>query len=537
MAAPSVNRGIAGRVPNRTGGKPPLTRAQVSRTYSVAAPTGGLNAISGIAHMPETDALVCDNWFPQPSYLQVRNGYGKWATGLPDWVETLMAYDSGAAQSLFGISNKNVYDCTAQGAVGAAVVTGLTNSRFESINIATAGGQFLYAANATDDPLLYDGTTWYSITGASVPYAITGVTTTTLRNPCLWKSRVWFVIDGTLSACYLPTGAIAGAASTFDFTAIFRLGGQLQAIFTFSLLDSSTFGNYIGFLTTEGEIAIYQGTDPAFAGTFALVGIYKTGIPVGRRCILNYGTDALLLTSDGLVSVTKLMQQGRVNTAEAPSYKIQFALNSDIQAYNANWGWELALYPQGNKVFINVPATTESTIYQYVMNTIHGAWCTFGKMASPWAAATFCVLGNSLYFGGKDYVALADSGQSDDNTNIQATLKTAFTYMGTDTQKYITMCRPIVLTDGNLTVISYLNMDFQDQPSSAAPTFTGSAGSAWNTSSWNTSPWAVGLTPQKNWQTVGGVGFAASLYFSAAVNDITCQLASIDYVFQPGGVL
>ncbi len=47
-------------------------------------------------------------------------------------------------------------------------------------------------ACCSDAPLLYNGTTWTSITGSSTP-AITGVTTTTLDDVTLFKNRVWFI--------------------------------------------------------------------------------------------------------------------------------------------------------------------------------------------------------------------------------------------------------------------------------------------------------------------------------------------------------
>src|SRR5215471_13353211 len=230
-------------------------RRQVSVTKTIPAPIGGLNAIDALANMPETDAIILDNFFPTPSTVELRNGYTNWVTGLPSWVESLMGYSNASGEFLFAASSTSFYNVTSAGAVGAAVVTGLTNARWESINVATSGGQYLYAANGVDKPRLWDGATWVAVDGASTP-AITGVTTTKLRNPALFKNRVWFVEDGTMNAWFLPTQAVGGAASKWDLGTIFRLGGQLHVIMSCSMSTASTFDSYLAFMSTEGEIAV-----------------------------------------------------------------------------------------------------------------------------------------------------------------------------------------------------------------------------------------------------------------------------------------
>lgn len=508
------------------------SRQQVSRTTTVKAPTGGLNAVDALAEMPPGDAIVLDNFFPQPSYVSLRNGMSLWSTGYPGWVETVMAYTGATGSKLFGMSGTAVYDATAGGAIGGAVVTGLTNARWEYTNIATAGGQFLYAANAVDKPLLFNGTAWSKIT-ATTTVSITGVTSTTLRNPIVWKNRLWFVQNGTLTAWYLPTGSIGGAAQRFDFTAIFRLGGQLQAITTASLTDGSTFDDYIAFITSEGEIALYRGTNPAVAGLFILTGMYRIGKPIGRRCCFKYGEDTVVLCADGVVSLTKAIAVGRTNSEETISYKILNLINQDVALYASNFGWQGIVYPLGNKILINVPQNTNALQHQYVMNTINYSWCRF----TNWNAATFETQANNLYFGGASYIALADTGLSDNGSAINATMKTAFNYFKTVQQKFVKMVRPLIQTEGNINPSIAMNMDFTDAPPTGSGTFVGTVGSAWDTSPWDTTPWAPGAFIQKDWKTVYGVGFTAALYIKIQAANINVNVQAIDYVWEPGGIL
>jgi hypothetical protein len=95
--------------------------------------------------MSPLDAVVLNNWFPATTECVMRKGYTKHATGITGQVQTIMAYSGAGTDELFAIAGGSVYDVTAGGAVGAAVLTGLTNAQWGYCNIATAGGQlFVY---------------------------------------------------------------------------------------------------------------------------------------------------------------------------------------------------------------------------------------------------------------------------------------------------------------------------------------------------------------------------------------------------------
>jgi hypothetical protein len=487
--------------------------------------------------MSPTDAIILDNFFPSPTQVSLRKGRTNHSTGLPSWVETLMGYSNlSTTEKLFAISGTAVYDVTATGAVGAAVVTGLTNARWEYTNIAPPGGASLYAMNAVDKPLYYDGTSWVKVDAASTP-AITGVTTTTLRNPVVWKSRLWAVENNTNNAWYLPVQSIGGAATKFDLSAQFRKGGSLQVIMTFSVSSATSFDDYIGFLSSEGELAVYQGTDPSVAADIAIVGVYSLGKPIGRRCWFKYGADAIIICSDGFVSVTSLISVGIQQPKNAISYKILQLVNNDVQAYSQNYGWEGIVHPLGNKIIMNIPENTNSRMHQYVQNTIHGAWCSYGIISSPWNAVTFCVLGDKLYYGGNTIVAQADVGQNDAGAQIFGSMKPAFSYVGTDRQKRFTMVRPIILTTGAVYPTLALNVDFQNVLPTGVPTFSSTASPMWNVALWNVSYWASGPFAQKDWQTIYGIGFTGTVYMTLASTVSEVSVLSFDFLLENGGIL
>lgn len=752
--------------------RPNVAPAQV---LTLPAPVGGLNARDSIAAMPATDAVILDNFFPTATSVDLRSGFRKWSTGYPADVESLMPYNSATLSKLFAASGTAFYDATASGAVGAAVVNGLANARWQTSNMSTPGGQFLYCVNGADSPQIYTGAVWQRVAGvgaqtinnithvgttatvttnaahgletgnyitesgatpaayngtyritvvtpiaavpissitrvgtaatlitsaphglptgpgnlvtisgaspaqyngtyqvtvptpaASVaiasitrvgttatlttsvahgiplgagtsitvsgatpaqyngtynvnvtstttltyvmasdpgasaapvgtyvvnPYlstftytmasdpgasaspvgsyvveankftyvmatdpgvnasvvgsyivapAITGVDPKKLIHVNLYANRMFFVEKESTRAWYLPVNSIGGAALSFDFGSLMSLGGYLMAMATWTIDNSAGSQEYAIFITSEGEVFMYAGTDPSNAANWTRAGRYRIGRPVGRRCYERIDSDVILLTADGFVPMSKVILTDRKQN-EAISDKISTLVSADLSSYFNNFGWQGCLHTFGDKFIVNVPSVEGMRQYQYVMNRITGAWSRF----TGWNANTFATLGNNLYFGsnlGKTantaYVALADDGPSDDGGYIFGEAKPAFQYFGAPgRQKQITMAKPLLQTSGNLQVALGIDMDFSDNFPTATPTFNGATGTPWNTTPWNTVPWGSPELVKQDWQGVTGVGDAAALHMRVVNNKSTLKWLAVEYVYRMGGVL
>lgn len=516
---------------------PQPSKAQVTQTTSIPAPIGGLNARDSIAAMPPTDAVTMENWFPTPTNITVRNGSTNYATGLPGWVETVMAYNAytTVATKLFAASGTSIYDVSAGGAVGAPVVTGQTNARWQYTNFATAGGQFLVAVNGQDDLELYNGTAWQAVNASSSPIAITGVTTASLIGVHPFKGRLFFIEKASLSVWYLPVGQVGGAAVEFDMSSLFRLGGYLTAMHSFNVDTVAGPQDYFAFVSSEGEVLIYQGYDPNQVASWYQVGTFRIGRPVGYRCLEKVGSDLYVICADGLFPLSKAMLTDRSQEAAAISDKIKNLINTDVQQYGSHFGWEVTLYPIGNKLIVNVPQVESNIQYQYVMNTITGAWSKF----TGWNAACFELQGDKLYYGGSGVVAQCDTGSSDNGNPITTDLRPAFSYFGDPgSNKQFTMARPMITYDSPIGVSVVLNTDYRDaQPTSQLNLPTQTGVSLWNVALWNVSYWATGTQIRLNWETVYGIGYAASLRMKTISKAANVSLVSIDYGYQKGGVL
>jgi len=504
-----------------------------AKSTSIPAPVGGLNDKDSIADMPPTDAVTLENFWPYPSYVGIRKGSSPHVTGIPATVETLVEYlPTSGASKLFAAAGTAIYDVTTAGAVGAAVQTGLTNARWQDASITTPGGSFLYLVNGADSPRLWNGTVWTTITGASSP-AITGVTTSTLVHACLFKNRLFFVEKESMRVWYLPVNSVGGAAASLDLGSVFRLGGSIMACYPWTIDAGNGSDDHFVIISTNGEVAVYRGTDPSSAADWSIVGVFTLGRPLGRRCAVKFGGDLAVLTMEGVYPLGKGLLSSSVDRRVALTDKIQNMTSVDANSYSGNFGWQVALYPDANMMLMNVPAGNAAN-YQYAQNTITGSWCKFtGWNASVWLSAS-----TGLYYGDGTSVNRAWIGDIDNTTPIQGELAQAFSYFGSKAQnKYFTMIRPYILSTGNPSILYALNLDYTLSPSLGSLPFTPTTGMTWGTMVWGSMVWGGSLNNLTGWATVGGVGNSAGLRLRVQNNGSEVRLTNTDFVYNMGGIL
>ena len=498
-------------------------------SVSLPAPVGGWNARDSLADMPKEDAVTLINLFPSTTSVNVRSGYTQYSTGYTSQVETLMAYAGSTTTKLKAISGTSVYDATAGGAIGAAELTGLSNARWQYVNLTTSGGSFIEMCNGTNGVYTYNGTTWTDQSAS-----ITGVTAANLININVFKNRVWFCEVGTLKAWYLPTQSITGAANALDLSAFAPHGGYLMAMGTWTIDAGYGVDDLAVFITNNGDVLVYRGTDPSSASTWALVGVWWLGSPIGRRCFVKWKGELLLICQDGLLPLSGALQSSRLNPRVSLTDKIQSQMSAAVTDYSANFGWEVLPYPNQNMLVMNIPITTGNSQEQYVMNTITGSWCQF----QGWNANCFALYNDDLYFGSSTYVGKAWNTAEDAGGSIFIDGLQAFSYFGSRGQlKRFTMIRPMLLINSTQQVNANMNVDFdQTAPASAIGTVTFS-GASWDSAKWDQSTWSSTLTVSALWQGSVGVGYAGAPHIQANLDGASLQWVSTDIVMEPGGIL
>jgi hypothetical protein len=509
-------------------------RQRVARTSSVPAPVLGWNARDSIAAMKPRDAYILTNWFPEASRVVHRKGSMNYST-IADVTETMAAYKPPTgAEKLFGWTGGALYDMSAGDDPGTALVDTLTNSRWQTVNISTSGGHFMYAVNGSDDPLLYDGTTWQAMNGTSTPTLTgAGLDVANLINVNIHKQRVWFIEKDTTNAWYLDVDAIGGALHKFPLGSYFRKGGTLIAMGTWTVDGGTGTDDFAVFITSGGEVAVYAGVDPADATDWHLVGIYSIGSPIGLRCLLKLGGDLMIITTDGVVSASKYLITARTDKSIALTDRIQTAMSDAIKLAKNNFGWELTFFPAASMLILNVPLDQGSE--QFVMNTITGAWSRF----TGWPAACFCVFSEGLYFGQDGGNRHAWIGPSDNGDPITSEMVQAFNYFGNrNQQKQFRMVRPVLGWDINpAKILLGIDVDFQvTTPTATIFPINDTDVLVWDVGRWDTNSWGGNEELKADWYAANGIGFAGAVHMLVESSAAGISYSSCDIMWEAGSV-
>jgi len=484
--------------------------------------------------MRSLQAVQMDNIFPDISDVMLRRGSDTWITGANSAIKSLHAYESASGAKLFASTTTKIYDATTTGTFGASVVT-CTSGAWSSTNMSTSGGQFLVMVNGVDSMQVYDGSTWNAITGISTP-AITGVATTALSYVVQHQRRLWFVKANSMDLYYLPVDSYAGAASVFPVGPLFKKGGKVTAIGTWTVDGGTGSQDFFVIVTSAGELAVYQGTDPADATKWSLVGVYEAGKPVGTRPFADFGGDLLYLSENGLFPVSEFLQSAILDVTKAVNFLVQGAYLPMVEAYKTVAGWQVLAFRRGNFLLINLPVAADTTSVQFVMNLTTKAWCRFLN----WNASCFCESGGNLYFAVGTKVYLAWTGTSDSGVTIQGDVIAAYNGFGYGQEKQITLVRPHVSIDGSVSFKLSLDTDFRSYEGSSQVTYTTGTGTGiWGSSLWDGALWSAGTTPLKpTWTTVPcDIGFLHAFRLQILSSSATVSWTATNFLYTPAGVL
>ena len=392
----------------------------------------------------------------------------------------------------------------------------------------TSGTTFTYtmaSAPATDATTV----------GTYLPTGITGIDSSRFININLYKNRLWFVEKDSMSAWYLETDSLAGAAAEINLGGVASNGGYLQAMGTWTIDAGQGVDDYAVFVSSMGETMVYAGLDPTDPNNWALRGVWQIGQTFNRRCFFKFAGDLLLITKDGLVPLAGALQSSRLDPRINLTDKIFWAVSQATDAYSANFGWQINYYANQNMLILNIP--TNSGQEQYVMHTITKSWAKFtGINAKCWE-----IHNNEMFFGSNGFVGRFWDTYSDAGTNINGTVQQAYSYFESRGQlKRFTMIRPIFQTSGGIpTIVANVNIDFVTQDVTGTVTFNPATvvAGVWDASTWDNAAWGGGLEVNKVWQGVNGIGYSAGIYMKVASQRIEVRWASTDYVMERGGVI
>jgi hypothetical protein len=369
----------------------------------------------------------------------------------------------------------------------------------------------------------------------TVKYFITGENSNTFATVNLFKERLYFVIENTLDFCYLPVDSINGAVTRFPLGGIFKNGGYLQAMGTWTIDAGYGVDDLAAFVTSNGEVAVYKGSDPSDPNDWALVGIWNIGQTFNRKCMFKFGGDLLVLTEGGLVPLSAGLQSTRLDPRVNITDKIFYAISQATSLYSSFYGWQINYFAKQNMLILNVPVIGGSE--QYVMHNITKSWSRFTNIkANCWELS-----GDDMFFGGIGYVGKFYDTFADDGSNIRGFVQQAYSYFESRGQlKRFTLVRPILQTDNGLpTVLCGISVDFETVDLTSQISFNPAIlqTGEWDLDTWDNANWGGGLVTTKIWQGVTGLGYAGSVSLNVVSQAIEFHWASTDFVMERGGIL
>jgi hypothetical protein len=513
-----------------------IPAAQKSQIITIPPPVGGWNARDALPAMPPTDAVQLTNMLAWPSDCRTRLGSTDWVTGFGSPVQTLMPYNSATpgSKKIFGAAGTAIYDVTSSGAVGAGVVTGLTNAQWQYVNFGTAAGQFLVAFNGADPCQIYNGA-WSNV----VTMNAGALSMSTITNVGIYQNTLYMVPANTLGFYYLPAQTIpttGGTATFFNLSALAKKGGYLVAIDTWTVDGGVGPEDYFAALTSEGEIIIFQGS--AFSiplgspGAMNIVGVYFVARPIGKRCTWKYGGDLLILTERGVFPISRALQSATVDKRVAVTDKIEPAFVANAAALFSTFGWQIEAHTAGQFLLVNVPANPST---QFIMQFQTGGWSNF----TGWNANCFLYFNGVMYYGGATTVTQCYLGSSDNGNQINTVCLPAFTQLKIPgQQKHVKMVRPYFSATGSFTFSIGAAVDYFVPYPPNSPTAVTTSLSLWDVALWDVGVWGSLAAQSKPWTTVQSFPCVAfTPFFQIATNSATIMLEAYDILFARGGVL
>ena len=473
------------------------------------APVRGWVETESLAMDRPGTARSLENWFPLQTGVRVRGGSRKAATIGSSAVLSLFSYETALASKLFAASASAIYDVSAldPDTPPAASVSGQTGGYYSTTQFGTVGGDYLYAVNGADEAQLYDGTTWSAVNGVSA-IAITGVSTDALSFVWAHRNRLWFVEGGTANAWYLPVDQVGGAAQSVSLAGIFQDGGELYFGGTWSIDAGDGADDRIAFFSTKGQVAIYQGGNPADVNDWALVGVYDITRPLGPNATFKAGGDLVVATEEGAVPLSQVVNKDPAALSlAAVSKNIEQSWQS--LASSSSQPWDMMKWARKNMALVAIPDAENEC---FVVNVETGAWSRF----TGWDTLCLGQLNGLAFFGTSDgRIMEAESGGTDDGGIFVARCSWWPADMGRPgAYKSFEEARAALMTSNLVKVRLSATTDYRDSFPPAPDATTGlTDGFLWGTGLWGSGIWAGATSIADRsvvvtgWQSLGKSGF------------------------------
>jgi len=427
---------------------------------------------------------------------------------------------SGATAAVQMVSGSNIY---------ASAMNGKTFTSGETIT--TPAG---VSAALSADSSVY----WVAIKG---PDGFE-IDTTEFSFVFSYMARLFFIQRNSLSFWYLDIDSVGGTATEFPLGGVFPAGGTLMLGSSWSLDNAGTGGlsEQCVFITDEGEVAVYQGTDPNLSATWGKVGLYRIDRPRGPNAACRNGGDLLIATDTGLIPLSQAINRSISNLAPAA---VSYAIDVDWHNYaltRSSRNWSMTIWPEQAMLAIALPHLDGEEDAFLVSNTRTGAWARF----TGWNGTCLAVFGGQLYYGASNglIVAALQTGY-DLGAPFTATYIPLFTDGGgAEALKMPKDARMMIRGSYPISWRISMQYDYVLNIPAAPAANAADNSNLWNTGVWDSAIWSAGqgLQSQKLWTPVAGSGYAFAPCLqitSGSLVPFDNELLRCEVTFLSGGLL
>lgn len=405
----------------------------------------------------------------------------------------------------------------------------------------------LYIGPVTSSPFIDDEVLTGSVSGAAVAngaesslstVTITNVDTDRLSQVWSYAERLFFVEKDTKKAWYLPADSIGGAATSFSLAGVFKQGGSLLFGATWSLDAGDGLDDKCVFVSTEGEVAVYEGIDPA---SWSKVGVYQIGTPLGLKAHMRAGGDLLIATDVGLVPLTAAIQKdiAALSLTSAsrpiePAWKTGFNNRGD---YN----WEILKWTQKSMMIVTQPRIDDTLDAEcFVANLETGAWCRFTGI-DPRCTSIY---DGRAFFGANDGIVYEmERTGADNEATYVCTYVGQFDQIGApEVTKTAQQARAHFITTTNFNYKISASVDYDINLPTAPSNVSVVVEGGWDDGEWDVALWGgptEGVLNTK-WASIGKTGFSHAPQIQITLGDTTepgVELNSFTLTYTQGAIV
>jgi hypothetical protein len=345
-------------------------------------------------------------------------------------------------------------------------------------------------------------------------------------------NRLFFADESNLAVYYLPLQQKDGVLEVLPLNAIFKRGGTIKAVATWTVDGGMGLDDQLVIFTTNGECAIYSGVDPDT--DIGLVGVYRFDPPMSKHSVINYGGELYVMIPTGVTPMTSMIKAGKEGLEAVDRSVVQEFLQHSI-SHRDNSGWELFLNPSSGRLFCNLPMGG-GRYHQMIRHMPKAVWSKFQDIPSRcWGW-----INPYVYFGddvGNIY-QMHPQYQSDDGKAIRVDVMLAWSQFKTSALKHFKMVLPHIVSDGNPRPYVDVKVDYDLTDVTNWPEISDVVvgGAAWDVAEWDKADWVGGNKNYGNWTGVGSLGRVGAVRLSAQIANCTFAVTGFDILYEEGSV-